>query len=372
MYIDGKVVVVTGGGHGIGRALCRRFAVEGAHGVVVADIDADAARRVASETGGLAVAADVANEADMHRLVGLANNAFGQIDLFCSNAGIAVDGGPEVPDFDWDRIWHVNVMGHVYATRAVLPQMLARGEGYLLQTVSAAGLLSQIGSAPYSVTKHAALGFAEWLSITYYDAGIRVSALCPQGVKTDMLLDSGAGAGHFLTEGALEPEQVADSVLQGLAQERFLILPHPEVATYFQRKASDYDRWLRGMRRLQQRLMESNMLPSLKAKVVSTTMQQPVWNFEQEPWDRPHDETDVNLRAYFDRMRDEKMLQYRPEWTDEQVVEWDGNFKLDDEAAPAELMLGCSEREVFLEEYRQVLDQAIAYRSHVRTDTQPA
>jgi NAD(P)-dependent dehydrogenase (short-subunit alcohol dehydrogenase family) len=234
--------------------------------VVVADIDAAAARKVASETGGLAVSADVAVEGDMHRLVALANDAFGQIDLFCSNAGIAVDGGPEVSDSDWERIWHVNVMGHVYATRAVLPQMLARGRGYLLQTVSAAGLVSQIGSAPYSVTKHAALGFAEWVSITYYDAGIRVSALCPQGVKTDMLLNSGAGAGNFLTDGALEPEQVADAVMNGLARERFLILPHPEVEVYFQRKASDYDRWLHGMRRLQQRLLDSKVLPALKAK----------------------------------------------------------------------------------------------------------
>jgi NAD(P)-dependent dehydrogenase (short-subunit alcohol dehydrogenase family) len=266
MQIEGKVVVVTGGGHGIGRALCRRFALERAHGVVVADIDAAAARKIASETGGLAVAADVSREDDMHRLVALSNDAFGQIDLFCSNAGIAVDGGPEVPDPDWERIWHVNVMGHVHATRAVLPQMLARGRGYLLQTVSAAGLLSQIGSAPYSVTKHAALAFAEWLSITYYDAGIRVSALCPQGVKTDMLLNSGAGAGNFLMEDALEPEHVADAVVRGLADERFLILPHPEVETYFQRKASDYDRWLHGMRRLQHRLVESNVLPSLKAK----------------------------------------------------------------------------------------------------------
>ena len=266
MQLAGKVVVVTGGGHGIGRALCRRFAMEGTHGVVVADVDAAAARRVASETGGLAVGADVTIEDDVRRLVALANNAFGQIDLFCSNAGIAVDGGPEVPDADWDRIWRVNVMAHVQATRAVLPQMLERGEGYLLQTISAAGLLSQVGSAPYSVTKHAALGFAEWLSITYYDTGIRVSALCPQGVKTDMLLNSGAGAGGFLMEGALEPEQVADAVVHGLAEEQFLILPHPEVLEYFRRKASDYDRWLKGMRRLQNRLVESNMLPSLKAK----------------------------------------------------------------------------------------------------------
>lgn len=266
MKIDGKVVVVTGGAKGIGKALCRRFAREGAHGVVIADMDGAAVRRVASETGGVAVEADISREADVARVVATANDAYGQIDLFCSNAGIAVDGGPDVPDAEWDRIWRVNVLAHVYAARAVLPQMLARGQGYFLQTVSAAGLLSQVGSAPYSVTKHAALGFAEWLAITYGDTGIQVSALCPQGVKTDMLLGAALSGGNFLLDGALEPEQVAECVVRGLETEQFLILPHPEALEYFRRKASDYDRWLRGMRRLQARLAASDMLPSLRAK----------------------------------------------------------------------------------------------------------
>jgi NAD(P)-dependent dehydrogenase (short-subunit alcohol dehydrogenase family) len=250
MELNGKVAVVTGGANGIGRALCERFASAGAH-VVVADVDASGAAEVARVVGGVAVEANVARDADVIRLTAEASTRFGRIDLFCSNAGIGVDGGPEASDEAWQRIWDVNVMAHVYAARAVLPQMLARKEGYLLQTVSAAGLLAQIGSAPYSVTKHAALAFAEWLSITYGDQGIRVSALCPQGVRTNMLLKAEFGGGAFLLEGALEPAQVAEAVVQGLAEERFLILPHPEVAEYFKRKANDYDRWLRGMRRLQ-------------------------------------------------------------------------------------------------------------------------
>ena len=179
----------------------------------------------------------------------------GDIDLFCSNAGISVTGGIEVADADWERIWSINVKAHLYAARAVLPGMLARGSGYLLHTVSAAGLLTQIGSAPYSVTKHAALALAEWLAITYGDRGIKVSCLCPQGVRTDMLLRAD-GPGNFLLEGSLSLEAVAETVVQGLADERFLILPHPEVAEYFRRKASDYDRWLRGMRRLQSSVVQ--------------------------------------------------------------------------------------------------------------------
>jgi NAD(P)-dependent dehydrogenase (short-subunit alcohol dehydrogenase family) len=177
---------------------------------------------------------------------------YGRIDLFCSNAGIALDGGEEVSDAGWDRIWHVNFMAHVYAARAVLPAMLERRDGYLLQTASAAGLLTQIGSAPYSVTKHAAVSFAEWLSVTYGDRGIKVSCLCPQGVRTSMLEQAERGA--FLRDGSVSPEEVAEVVVQGLEAERFLILPHPEVAEYFHRKASDYDRWIRGMRRLQRQV----------------------------------------------------------------------------------------------------------------------
>ena len=251
MTVRDKVAVVTGGAGGIGRALCRRFAAEGAKAVVVADIDGDGANAVANEIGGWAMATDVSRETDIVRLVQAVTERHGAIDLFCSNAGIIIEGGAETPDRDWQAIWSVNVLGHVYAARAVLPGMRARGGGYLLQTVSAAGLLSQIGSATYSVTKHAALAFAEWLSITYGDRGIGVSVLCPQGVRTNMLLRPRPGGESFLLAGALEPEEVADAAVKGLAEERFLILPHPEVAEYFRRKASDYDRWLRGMRRLQ-------------------------------------------------------------------------------------------------------------------------
>lgn len=251
MQIQDKVVIVTGGANGIGRALCLRFAKEDARAIVVADIDAQQARRVAEEVSGVATVTDVSNEADIQSLVAMATEKFGQVDIFCSNAGIGAVGGPEAIDREWERSWNINVMAHVYAARAVLPQMRARKEGYLLQTVSAAGLLTQIGSAPYSVTKHAALGFAEWCAITYGDEGIRVSALCPQGVKTDMLLKAQFAGGAFLLEGALEPEQVADDVLKAMVEEKFLILPHPEAAKYFQNKANDYERWIRGMRKLQ-------------------------------------------------------------------------------------------------------------------------
>jgi len=251
MNLKGKVVVITGGASGIGRALCRRFAAEGLRGLLIADRDLAGAERMAGELQGLALPADVAVEADLQRLVQRAVDAFGQIDLFCSNAGIIIPGGEEASDADWQRIWGVNVQAHVYAARAVLPAMLARREGYLLQTVSAAGLLTQIGSAPYAVTKHAALAFAEWLAVTYGDAGIKVSCLCPQGVRTNLLLNAQWKGFSFLAEGSLEPEQVAEEAVRGLAEERFLILPHPEVAEFFRRKAADYDRWLRGMRRLQ-------------------------------------------------------------------------------------------------------------------------
>lgn len=251
MKLQGKVAVVTGGATGIGQALCRRFKQEGAQGIVVADIDADGAAAVASELDGLAVPTNVAVEHDIVELVERAIAEYRRIDLFCSNAGIFVPDGPDATNEAWQRIWDVNVMAHVYAARAVLPHMLARGEGYLLQTASAAGLLSQIGSAPYAVTKHAAIGFAEWLAITYGDQGIKVSCLCPQGVRTKMLLGESGDRQSFLSEGALSAEAVAEEAVRGIEAEQFLILPHPEVLDYFRRKASDYDRWLRGMRRLQ-------------------------------------------------------------------------------------------------------------------------
>jgi NAD(P)-dependent dehydrogenase (short-subunit alcohol dehydrogenase family) len=246
MQLRGRVIVVTGGATGIGRALCLRFAREEPAGLVIADLDEAGA--VARECGGscFAMGADVSVEADVRAVVDSTLSRFGRVDLFCSNAGIFIPGDETTTaDAAWSRVWNVNVMAHVYAARAVLPAMLARGEGYLLQTISAAGLLNQIGSASYGVSKHAALGFAEWLSITYGDRGIRISAICPQGVRTRML-----GHGSFLAAGAIEPEQVADAAVEGVADERFLILPHPEVREYVQRKAADPDRWLRGMRRL--------------------------------------------------------------------------------------------------------------------------
>ena len=253
MDLSDKVIVVTGGGNGIGRALCRRFAAGGARAIVVADIDAAAARTVADEVGGVALETDVTRESDVQRLVARTLDRHGALDLFCSNAGIAKNGDETASDAEWGRCWDVHVMAHVYAARAVLPSMLARGAGYLLQTVSAAGLLTHPQSATYAVTKHASLAFAEWLSIAYGDRGIKVSALCPQGVRTDMLLRAEREGGSFLIEGALEPAHVADIVVQGIADERFLILPHPEVAEYAQRRATDRERWLRGMRKLRTR-----------------------------------------------------------------------------------------------------------------------
>jgi NAD(P)-dependent dehydrogenase (short-subunit alcohol dehydrogenase family) len=254
MKLAGKHVVVTGGANGIGAAMARRFANEGAR-VVVADLDAEQLTRVAAETGGLAVPTDVRHEHELASLVTAAEASFGPIDLFCSNAGIVVLGGEDLSDAVWERSIAVNLLSHIYAARILVPRMIARGEGYLLNTASAAGLLTQIGSAPYSVTKHGAVAFAEWLAITYGDDGLKVSVLCPQAVRTNMTAGTEEG-GVAGVDGMLEPEAVADAVVAGLDTERFLILPHPIVADYFRRKADDYDRWLRGMRRLQARYAE--------------------------------------------------------------------------------------------------------------------
>ena len=250
MTVKDQVCVVTGGAHGIGRALAERFAAEGARAVVVADLDIAAAQQVAAGFGGLAIACDVAVEADLVRVLDTVEYAYGPIGLFCSNAGIAIDGGLEITDADWDRIMSINFMSHVWLARHLVPRMLRNGGGALLQTVSAAGLLTQLGSAPYAVSKHAAMSFAEWLAVTYGARGLKVFALCPQGVRTALLEASQASMG-FLMDTALEPAAVAAAVVEGLAREQFLILPHPEVAEYFRRKATDYDRWLRGMQRLQ-------------------------------------------------------------------------------------------------------------------------
>jgi NAD(P)-dependent dehydrogenase (short-subunit alcohol dehydrogenase family) len=258
MKLTDRVVVVTGAARGIGRAIATRFMAEKPQAIVVVDIDGVGARRVADAIGATAIQCNVAREEEVRGLVEKIEAEHGRIDVVCSNAGIAVGGGPEAEDSDWQRIWEVNVMSHVYIARHALPGMLARREGYLVGTVSAAGLLNHFFAAPYGVTKAAALSLFEWLAIVHGDDGIRVSCLCPQGVKTDMLAMERDRLGFdFLTAGALEPEAVALAVVEGIAAERFLILPHPEVAEYFRRKAEDYDRWLRGMRRLRHNLLST-------------------------------------------------------------------------------------------------------------------
>ncbi|MBO0824779.1 MAG: SDR family NAD(P)-dependent oxidoreductase [Actinobacteria bacterium] len=306
MDVTGRVAVVTGGASGAGRAIALGLAARGAAGIVISDIDADGAANVAAEVaraGGRAQAirTDVTREEDVRYLVTRCERAFGPPSMIFSNAGIIVPGGPEAADEAWSRIWAVNVHSHVYVARAVLPGMLARGEGYLVITASAAGLLTQLGSAPYAVTKHAAVALAEWLSITYGDRGIRVSCLCPQAFSSNLLATSvrelsgvplaGSGGGgppdgsgsegppdgsgsagppdgtgeslagnaaggsaQAAIDGVLTAEQVAEATLDAVGAEQFLILPHPEVATYERRRADDRERWLRGMRRMQARL----------------------------------------------------------------------------------------------------------------------
>jgi NAD(P)-dependent dehydrogenase (short-subunit alcohol dehydrogenase family) len=245
-------VVVTGAGGGIGAALARRFAADGAR-VVVNDLDPAAAEAVAADIGGRAVPGDAGSEADIRRLVDLAWDELGGIDLFCSNAGVLSAGSQDTPDEVWLRDFGVNVMSHVYVTRALLPRWLAGDGGHLLITVSAAGLLTLLGSAPYSVTKHAALAYAEWLRATYAHRGLKVQALCPQGVRTDMMARGGGASASstLLAEGALDPAEVAEVAAKGVRSDAFLILPHPEVAEFYRRRATDPDRWLGGMNKLQ-------------------------------------------------------------------------------------------------------------------------
>ena len=253
MRIEGKVVVVTGGGSGIGRALCQRFAREGARRVVVADLNAANAEAVAAEVQGIARRCDVGSEAEISQLIDETEATVGPVDLFCSNAGVLLndpdpDDPASAPDARWELSWRVHVMSHIYAARALGPRMAARGGGYFLNTISAAGLLTQLGSGPYSTTKHAAIGFAESLAIAYRDRGVRVSVLCPQGVATPMV--QAVMETPAVSDGVLTPDEVADCVVEGLGVERFLILPHSQVAEYMRRKASDYDRWISGMARL--------------------------------------------------------------------------------------------------------------------------
>ncbi|XTZ18907.1 SDR family NAD(P)-dependent oxidoreductase [Micromonospora echinospora] len=250
MTLAGAGVVVTGAGSGIGAALATRFAAAGAR-VVVNDVDAPAARAVAARIGAHAHPADVADPAGVTALVDAARDRFGAVDLFCANAGVASGGGPDASDETWARAWRVNVMSHVYAARALLPHWLAAGRGRMLVTASAAGLLTLLGNAPYSVTKHAAVGFAEWLRASYAHRGVTVQALCPQGVRTPMLADADGLSAALLDDTAVTPEQVADCVVEALADDRFLVLPHPQVAGWYARRAEDPDRWLRAMNRTQ-------------------------------------------------------------------------------------------------------------------------
>jgi NAD(P)-dependent dehydrogenase (short-subunit alcohol dehydrogenase family) len=251
--VAGAGVVVTGGGSGIGAALSRRFAAEGAR-VVVNDINTAAASAVAAEcgAGAVAVCCDAASASGVAQLIESAREHLGEIDLYCANAGIARSGGPEAPDADWEDSWQVNVMAHVRAARLLLGPWLERGSGHLICTVSAAGLLAMPGSAPYSATKHAALSFAEWMGFTYAHRGITVQAICPLGVRTGMLDGSDANAEKVLGPDVIQPEQVADAVIEGIRDGGFLILPHPDVARMYAGRAADPDRWRHGMNKIQQ------------------------------------------------------------------------------------------------------------------------
>src|SRR4051794_22151716 len=258
MELPDKVAVVTGGASGIGRAMALRFAADGARGVVVADLDGAGAEAVAAQIGEAALPfeCDVADPGHADALIGAAESAFGAVDLFCANAGVAVGSDLATPA-DWDLAFGVNIRAHIVAAERLVPGWLERGSGYFLSTASAAGIASQIGSAPYAVTKHAAVAFAEWLSITYGDRGVGVSCLCPMGVATAMLEQGGDNLGMRVVTAAaevLDPDDVAGTVVEGLRAGTFLILPHPEVLEFLRRKGADYDRWLGGMRRLQARV----------------------------------------------------------------------------------------------------------------------
>ena len=251
MDIKDKVVVVTGGASGIGRAAAIRFAAGGARGVVVADINADALAPVADAVKGLAVRCDVSKEEDIKALVAAAEKKYGQVDVFFSNAGISGgQGGFEIDDAIWEASWKIHGMAHVWAARATVPKMMARGSGYFLITASAAGLLNIVESAPYAVTKHAAVAFAEWLSIAYGRRGVKVSCLCPQAVRTGMVPGDGGSAGG---DGILTAEQVAEDIIRVMGEESFLILPHPQVLEYARMKTNNYDRWLGGMQKMYER-----------------------------------------------------------------------------------------------------------------------
>ena len=248
MELKDKNVVITGAASGIGRAMAIRFAQENAQTVICADLDEGGAHETAQHINGIGKKLDVSDPNAIAALIEQTENDIGPIDLFCSNAGISFAGGVEVTDDEWQQIWDINVMSHVWAARYLVPRMTARGGGYLLNTSSAAGLLNQIGSAPYGVTKHAAVGLAEWIAMSYGDQGIKVSLLCPQAVRTEMI--RGIEDHVASIDGVIEPQDVAEACVQGIREEKFLILPHPKVSTYIKNKAENYDRWVGGMRKL--------------------------------------------------------------------------------------------------------------------------
>ncbi len=254
MDLEGKTIVITGAASGIGRELVKRFAAEGAKSIMAADINLEGVEETAKMFGCQSMKVDVSVEDDIKALIERTESELGAIDLFCSNAGIGMGRDLDAPNEEWQKSWDVNVMSHVYAARALVPRMMERGGGYFLNTASAAGLLNQIAGAAYGVTKHASVGFGEWLALTYAHKGIKVSMLCPQAVRTAMTAGGNESTQAAAVDGMMEPEVLAESVVEGLRKESFLILPHPEVLDYMRRKTNDYDRWIGGMNRLQQRL----------------------------------------------------------------------------------------------------------------------
>ena len=259
MEIKDKIIVITGGGSGIGRALAVRFHAEGAKKIVAVDINLSNAEDTAQMVHGVAMMADVSVEADIQRVIEDTESTLGPIDLFCSNAGVGMGENIDSPNEEWQAIWDINVMSHVYAARHLVPRMVSRGGGYFLNTSSAAGLLNQIGGAAYGVTKHAAVGFGEWLAIHHKHEGIKVSMLCPQAVRTPMTAIDNDAVAAAANNGMIEPEELADTVVEELRKESFLILPHPVVLDYMRNKTTDYDRWIGGMSRLMQKI--TGLLP---------------------------------------------------------------------------------------------------------------
>lgn len=254
MELQNKIVVITGAGSGIGRALAVRFHTEGAKQIVCADINLANARETAAMIGGVAMMADVAKEEDTARIIEDTESEIGPIDLFCCNAGVGLGESIHSPNAEWQSIWDINVMSHVYAARHLVPRMVERGSGYFLNTSSAAGLLNQVGGAAYGVTKHAAIGFGEWLAIHHKHEGIGVSMLCPQAVRTAMTAVDNDAVAAAANNGMIEPEELADTVVEGLREESFLILPHPIVREFMQNKTNNYDRWIGGMNKLMRKI----------------------------------------------------------------------------------------------------------------------